>query len=71
VGNLWDDIKHLLHMNKEGNMRSLLTLLILVALGATGVFAQMSQPMIEENTTRIYDHVWAIMGFPQHCHSRR
>jgi len=45
-------------------MRSILKLLILVVLGATGGFAQMNQPMVGENTTRISDHVWAIMGFP-------
>jgi glyoxylase-like metal-dependent hydrolase (beta-lactamase superfamily II) len=45
-------------------MKSLLTLLTLIALWATGAAAQMSQPMIGENTTRISDHVWAIMGFP-------
>jgi hypothetical protein len=39
----------------------------LVALaGLTGLnaFAQMSQPMLGENTTKVSDHVWAIMGFP-------
>jgi glyoxylase-like metal-dependent hydrolase (beta-lactamase superfamily II) len=41
-----------------------LKLLILAALGVTGGFAQMSQPMVGENTTKISDHVWAIMGFP-------
>jgi glyoxylase-like metal-dependent hydrolase (beta-lactamase superfamily II) len=45
-------------------MRSVLTLLIFAALAVTGVFAQMSQPMVAENTTKISDHVWAIMGFP-------
>jgi glyoxylase-like metal-dependent hydrolase (beta-lactamase superfamily II) len=45
-------------------MRSILKLLILAALGVTGGFAQMSQPMVGENTTKISDHVWAIMGFP-------
>jgi hypothetical protein len=24
----------------------------------------MSQPLLGENTTKISDHVWAIMGFP-------
>ena len=45
-------------------MRSILKLLILAAVGGTGGFAQMSQPMVGENTTKISDHVWAIMGFP-------
>src|SRR5580704_6373575 len=45
-------------------MRSVLTLLILATLEATCVFAQMSQPLVAENTTKISDHVWAIMGFP-------
>jgi glyoxylase-like metal-dependent hydrolase (beta-lactamase superfamily II) len=44
-------------------MKSLSTLLTLLAL-ATNVPAQMNQPMLSENTTRISDHVWAIMGFP-------
>src|ERR1700728_3115596 len=26
--------------------------------------AQMSQPVLGENATKISDHVWAIMGFP-------
>jgi glyoxylase-like metal-dependent hydrolase (beta-lactamase superfamily II) len=45
-------------------MISLSTLITLAALGATSTFAQMSQPMINENTTKVSDHVWAIMGFP-------
>jgi glyoxylase-like metal-dependent hydrolase (beta-lactamase superfamily II) len=45
-------------------IRSLSTLLTLVVLAATSATAQMSQPMVGENTTRISDHVWAIMGFP-------
>ncbi len=45
-------------------MKALLTLLTLAGMAATGAFAQMSQPMLGENTTRISDHVWAIMGFP-------
>ena len=45
-------------------MKSLPTLLTLAALAATSALAQMSQPMVSENTTRISDHVWAIMGFP-------
>jgi glyoxylase-like metal-dependent hydrolase (beta-lactamase superfamily II) len=42
-------------------MKSLLTLAVLAAVGA---FAQMPQPPVGENTTKISDHVWAIMGFP-------
>jgi hypothetical protein len=45
-------------------MKSLSALLTLAALAATSALAQMSQPMVSENTTRIYDHVWANMGFP-------
>ena len=45
-------------------MKSLSTLLTLAALAATSALAQVSQPMVSENTTRISDHVWAIMGFP-------
>jgi glyoxylase-like metal-dependent hydrolase (beta-lactamase superfamily II) len=45
-------------------MKSLFTFVILAALEVTGVFAQMSQPMVGENTTKVSDHVWAIMGFP-------
>lgn len=45
-------------------MRSLSTLLTLAVLAASSAFAQMSQPMLSENTSRISDHVWAIMGFP-------
>jgi glyoxylase-like metal-dependent hydrolase (beta-lactamase superfamily II) len=45
-------------------MRSILPFLILVAIGTTGGLAQMNQPMVDENTTKISDHVWAIMGFP-------
>ncbi|HJS98164.1 MAG TPA: MBL fold metallo-hydrolase [Terriglobales bacterium] len=45
-------------------MKALLTFVILVALGVSAAPAQMSNPMLSENTTRISDHVWAIMGFP-------
>ena len=37
---------------------------LLILLTAGSAFAQMSQPMVGENTTRISDHVWALMGFP-------
>jgi glyoxylase-like metal-dependent hydrolase (beta-lactamase superfamily II) len=45
-------------------MKSLSTLLTLAALAATTALAQMSQPMVSENTTKISDHVFAIMSFP-------
>ncbi len=45
-------------------MKSLSTFLTLAALAATGASGQMSQPMVSENTAKISDHVWAIMGFP-------
>jgi glyoxylase-like metal-dependent hydrolase (beta-lactamase superfamily II) len=45
-------------------MKSVPTLLTLAALTAAGAWAQMSQPMVGENTTKISDHVQAIMGFP-------
>ena len=45
-------------------MKSLSTLLTLAALAATSALAQMSQPRVSENTTKISDHVWAIIGFP-------
>ncbi len=45
-------------------MKSVSKLLMLGILSATGASAQMSQPMLNENPTKISDHVWAIMGFP-------
>src|ERR1700691_2276634 len=45
-------------------MNSVSGLLMLAALTAAGASAQMSQPMVGETTTKISDHVWAIMGFP-------
>jgi glyoxylase-like metal-dependent hydrolase (beta-lactamase superfamily II) len=45
-------------------MKLLCTLLLLAALGTAAALAQMNQPMVGEKTTRISDHVWAIMGFP-------
>src|SRR3984885_12808380 len=45
-------------------MKLLSTLLMLAVLAATTAFAQMPQPPVSENTTKISDHVWAIMGFP-------
>ncbi len=45
-------------------MKSLFAFLALAALTASCASAQMSQPMVTENPTRVSDHVWAIMGFP-------
>lgn len=48
----------------EVTVKSLAMSLTLAALSVTGAFAQMSQPLVSENATRISEHVWAIMGFP-------
>ena len=45
-------------------MNSLSKTVALAALATTSAFAQMGQPMVSENPTKISDHVWAIMGFP-------
>ena len=45
-------------------MKSVSKLLMLTILAATGASAQMSQPMLNDTPTKISDHVWAIMGFP-------
>jgi glyoxylase-like metal-dependent hydrolase (beta-lactamase superfamily II) len=45
-------------------MKSNLTVLTVAVLTVANAFAQMAQPMVGENTTKISDHVWAIMGFP-------
>ena len=45
-------------------MKALSTFVMLVALGVSAASAQMSNPMLSENTTRVSEHVWAIMGFP-------
>jgi glyoxylase-like metal-dependent hydrolase (beta-lactamase superfamily II) len=39
-------------------------LVVLAGLTFLNASAQMSQPLLGENATRISDHVWAIMGFP-------
>jgi glyoxylase-like metal-dependent hydrolase (beta-lactamase superfamily II) len=39
-------------------------LVALAALTCWNASAQMSQPILGENATRISDHVWALMGFP-------
>jgi glyoxylase-like metal-dependent hydrolase (beta-lactamase superfamily II) len=44
--------------------RAQLTVCALLLTLATCASAQMSQPILDENTTKISDHVWAIMGFP-------
>src|SRR5580693_9294076 len=44
-------------------MKSLPIILTLTALTAAGAFAQMDQ-LVGENTTKISEHVQAIMGFP-------
>ncbi len=45
-------------------MKLLLTLVTVGTLLATPGSAQMSQPLVGEETTRISEHVWALMGFP-------
>jgi glyoxylase-like metal-dependent hydrolase (beta-lactamase superfamily II) len=45
-------------------MKSLSIILMLAVVTGADVFAQMPQPPVGENATRISDHVWAIMGFP-------
>jgi glyoxylase-like metal-dependent hydrolase (beta-lactamase superfamily II) len=39
-------------------------LVALAILTTAGAVAQMPQPLVGEDTTKISDHVWAIMGFP-------
>jgi glyoxylase-like metal-dependent hydrolase (beta-lactamase superfamily II) len=45
-------------------MKSLSKLPALAALTTLAALAQMPQPLVSENATKISDHVWAIMGFP-------
>src|SRR5580698_6096967 len=45
-------------------MKSLLALLSALFVTALSALAQMAQPLVSESTTKISDHVWAIMGFP-------
>jgi glyoxylase-like metal-dependent hydrolase (beta-lactamase superfamily II) len=40
------------------------TLAVLAGLCSLPASAQTSQPLLTEDTTKISDHVWAIMGFP-------
>ena len=39
-------------------------LVALFGLACMNASAQMAQPVLGEDATRISDHVWAIMGFP-------
>jgi glyoxylase-like metal-dependent hydrolase (beta-lactamase superfamily II) len=45
-------------------MKTFSTVFTLGALLTAHGFAQMSQPLLGEDTVKISDHVWAIMGFP-------
>jgi glyoxylase-like metal-dependent hydrolase (beta-lactamase superfamily II) len=45
-------------------MKSLTKLMVSTLLLGTSGFAQSHDPMLGEETTKISDHVWAIMGFP-------
>lgn len=45
-------------------MKALSMYCVLAVLLAAHALAQMNQPMLSENTTKVSDHVWAIMGFP-------
>jgi glyoxylase-like metal-dependent hydrolase (beta-lactamase superfamily II) len=45
-------------------MKSLMKLMALTLLLSTTGLAQSHDPMLGEETTKISDHVWAIMGFP-------
>jgi glyoxylase-like metal-dependent hydrolase (beta-lactamase superfamily II) len=45
-------------------MKSTTKLLAAAFLTAAAACPQMSQPVLGETTTKISDHVWAIMGFP-------
>src|SRR5580700_5683926 len=45
-------------------MKSHLAVFTVAALTAAAAMGQMAQPMVSENTTKVSEHVWAIMGFP-------
>src|SRR5271154_7288946 len=49
----------------EDTMKSLSIGLTLAALLTSHGFAQMNHTMVGEDTVKISDHVWAIMGFPK------
>src|SRR5437660_398610 len=40
------------------------TRLLLLAACAAGVVAAQNQPLVGEETVKVSEHVWAIMGFP-------
>ncbi len=44
-------------------MKIIASLLALALLTATAFYAQ-NQPILGEDTVKVSDHVWAIMGFP-------
>jgi len=44
--------------------KSLPAILLLAAFTTSSAFAQMGDMLLGENTTKVSDHVWAIMGFP-------
>ena len=45
-------------------MKKISTLLSLAALLTVHGLAQMNHTMVGEDTIKVSDHVWAIMGFP-------
>src|SRR5579863_8254633 len=45
-------------------MKSLPRFLALASLTIASAYAQMGPMLVGESTTKISDHVWAIMGFP-------
>src|SRR5262249_12573197 len=52
-------------LSREMNaMKSALLLLVVTGMTVAPALAQQNQPLVGESTTKISDHVWAIMGFP-------
>src|SRR5271163_5221877 len=45
-------------------MKSIIRFATLAALLSSPSWGQMHDPMLGEATTKVSDHVWAIMGFP-------
>jgi len=45
-------------------MKSVQKLVTIGVVTAISAFAQANQPLLTEDTTKVSDHVWAIMGFP-------
>jgi glyoxylase-like metal-dependent hydrolase (beta-lactamase superfamily II) len=46
-------------------MKRVSTFLLMAAVTAASALAQgMNQPLVSENATKVSEHVWAIMGFP-------